>query len=132
MLVDSQMQPQNSWARFRAEFTSTGSFLNQDELSFYFFWQNDAASDAVVNVSSSMMLTGHWWVWAESGMFWSPVWGVSTIGRVIFHLNVDLSLKSGGIIRPQSRCGRQVKSQMSSPVAYLVVGACGAQARRRI
>ena len=69
MLVDSQMQPQNSWARFRAEFTSTGSFLNQDELSFYFFWQNDAASDAVVNVSSSMMLTGHWWVWLNLECF---------------------------------------------------------------
>ncbi|MCM0673583.1 hypothetical protein NCC78_02465 [Micromonospora phytophila] len=69
-----------SWVRFWSRHGSDSDFFASDEVNFYFFWQN-TATDAVVNVHSFLMLAGLLGAYAEPGWFWSPFWGASTFGH---------------------------------------------------
>jgi hypothetical protein len=94
LLLDSYMGPLKSEARFRSEiedYTFTGGILNEDEVSFYFLWQNDTAGNAVIDVESSLMLFGRWWVRAKSGLLWSP-WSPGSAGHAKLKVSGELSL----------------------------------------
>jgi hypothetical protein len=74
-------------------YDSGGSFFKQDQLNFYFLWQNDTGGDAVVNVSSDVMLNGSCEALAKSTFFIpSPFWGQGTIGTAKMSLGLELSL----------------------------------------
>jgi hypothetical protein len=65
-LVDSQIEPLNSFARFKVD-TNTGGEI--DHVTFYFFWENDADHNVVLNVTSSLVLNGRCAVGAGKGIF---------------------------------------------------------------
>jgi hypothetical protein len=93
MLSETHIEPLNSWARFLSswEFSGDDYVGPHDEVVFYFFWQNDTGSDAVVNVESQLMLAGRASVFAESGLIWTPFWGTGTIGDG--HIRIAAQLK---------------------------------------
>ena len=90
-LIDTHYEPLNSWAKVRSD-VSGDNVLASHELSFYFLWQNDTGSDAVVNVESYLMLQGRAEIHASHGWFWSPLWGQSTIGEIDYSLGTNLTI----------------------------------------
>jgi hypothetical protein len=86
ILMDTHIEPGNNWAKIYSEYKREwdDGFWHQDELIFYFFWQNDTGQDAVVNVSSYLLLNGRCEVNAYAGWYWG---GESTL-----HLDAQLSL----------------------------------------
>jgi hypothetical protein len=95
MLSDTHIEPRKSSARFYSSWESgnvgSGYIGPTDEVGFYFLWQNDSGSDAVVNVESQLLLAGRASVFADSGFIWSPFWGQGTIGES--HLRIKARLK---------------------------------------
>ena len=89
---DTHIEPLNSWARFMSQWKQGGSFLGHDEVDFFFLWQNDTGSDAVVDVESQLMLAGRSSVFADSGLVWSPFWGQGTIGNSRLRIESELTL----------------------------------------
>lgn len=92
LTLNSGSFPKNNWATFASKIESSGNFMNVDEVSFFFFWQNDDASNAVIDVESVFMLSGRWYVHAEAGAIWSPFWSGSTIGKSRLDASAQLSL----------------------------------------
>jgi hypothetical protein len=92
ILYDSHIEPLNNWAKIFSSIRDSEHFLLQDELNFYFLWQNETGQDAVVNVESYLMLNGRVQASASSGWLWSPFWGEGTIGNSHLSLDVGLSL----------------------------------------
>jgi hypothetical protein len=92
ILIDSHIEPGNSWAKIAADVDSGGDFGFIDQLNFYFFWQNDTGSDAVVNVVSHLMVNGYCSIGAHSGWIWTPFWGASTIGHTQLWVDAGLTL----------------------------------------
>ena len=91
-LTESHLEPLNSWARFRSSRRSAMSaFGGHDEVGFYFLWQNETGSDAVLNVSSHIMLAGRASVFAKAGFIATP-WGASTIGNSGLTLNARIKV----------------------------------------
>lgn len=91
-LGDTHIEPLNSWARFRTGYEHGGYIGPHDEVVFYFLWQNDTGSDAVVNVESQLILNGSCSIFAESGLIWSPFWGQGTIGESELWVEANLKL----------------------------------------
>jgi hypothetical protein len=59
ILKASQIEPWNSWAKVLAT-VDTDTFVLRDDVSFFYLWQNDTGSDAVVNVSTYLIAYGFW------------------------------------------------------------------------
>jgi hypothetical protein len=65
ILDDTHIEPLNSWAKFRTRWKHQEQLGPTDEIVFYFLWQNETGSDAVVNVESQLMLNGTCSAYAE-------------------------------------------------------------------
>ena len=92
ILSDTHIEPQNSWARFISQWKHGGPFLGHDEVDFFFLWQNDTGSDAVVDVESQLMLAGRSSVFADSGLILSPFWGQGTSGSSRLRIESELTI----------------------------------------
>jgi hypothetical protein len=92
ILVESHIEPWNSWARTVTRAASESAFMVRDEVSFYFLWQNETGSDVVLNVESYLMLNGWCQLTADSGWIWSPFWGQGTIGKSRLAVDAELAL----------------------------------------
>jgi hypothetical protein len=90
-LGDTHIEPMNSWAKFQTGYEHGGYLGPEDEVVFYFLWQNETGGDTVVNVESQLILSGSCSIFAESGLIWSPFWGQGTIGES--YLGIDANLK---------------------------------------
>jgi hypothetical protein len=88
ILVDSHIEPMNSWARI--SFREQGSISADQRVNFYFLWRNDVGSDVAVNVTSYLMLTGFCEISASHGWVWTPFWGASTIGHCDLTVSAEL------------------------------------------
>jgi|SRR5215831_9660946 len=90
IIQDSHIEKGNSWAKIRSEAKADDSrFWVQDDLNFYFLWENFTGQDAVVNVSSYLMLNGGVTVGAMPGWGWTLGFPISTSRAT---LNAELSL----------------------------------------
>ncbi|SCE95649.1 hypothetical protein GA0074695_2447 [Micromonospora viridifaciens] len=89
---DGHIEAGNSWATMASYFDGDGAFLTYDEVDFYFLWQNDGGTDVVVDVQSLLRLTGSLHAWADAGFFWTPFWGVTTIGDSTGYVQARLEL----------------------------------------
>jgi hypothetical protein len=92
LLRDSHIESGNSWAKVFSQFGDEGSFFAHDEVNFYFRWTNDTHADAVVNVTSFLMLDGGCHAWADSGWLWNPFATWATDTYIDMRATVDLSL----------------------------------------
>ncbi len=89
---DSHTEPLNSWANIKVDSEFGGKFFTEDQVVFYFMWQNDTGSDAVLNVEALLNLSGGCSVFAKSGYFWTPLWNVSNIGSCRMVVSANLTL----------------------------------------
>jgi hypothetical protein len=92
ILLDSHIESGNNWAKVYSHFEDGGDFYLYDQLGFYFFWENTTGADAVVNLTSYLMLNGGFLAHANPGWIWSPFWGEGTIGTINLSADVELSL----------------------------------------
>lgn len=90
ILVDSHIEPMNSWARISLR--ETGTISADHRLNFYFLWRNNIGADIVVDVSSILMLNGFCEVNASHGWVWTPFWGASTIGHCDLSVTAELTV----------------------------------------
>jgi hypothetical protein len=92
ILEDTHVEPLSSWARFRTRWQQDEHLGPEDEVVFYFMWQNDTGGDVVVDVESHLMLNGTCWAYAESG--WIPPiwWGTGTFGEMGLWIDANLKL----------------------------------------
>jgi len=90
ILVDSHIEPMNSWARI--SFRDEGTISADQRVNFYFLWRNDVGADVVVDVSTYLMLNGFCEVHASHGWIWTPFWGASTIGQCDMTVNAELTV----------------------------------------
>jgi len=74
VLVDSHIEKLNNWAKSFSS-ASGGPVHSNDEINFYFVWQNPNNNPVLVNVSSQLMLNGVVEVHAASSWLWAPFWG---------------------------------------------------------
>jgi hypothetical protein len=76
ILLDSHIEAENNWAKVYSEYGQSvkhpeRDYWNLDQVHFYFFWENDKlGADAVVNVTSNLMLNGICYVQADAE--WIP------------------------------------------------------------
>jgi hypothetical protein len=91
ILYDSHIEALNDWAKIVSKVSDSGVFLAQQELDFYFLWQNETGQDAIVSVGY-LFLNGTLTASANPGRIWSPFWGEGTIGNSQASLDVGLSL----------------------------------------
>jgi hypothetical protein len=95
ILDDTHIEPLNSWVKFRTRWQhEDGDIGPHDEVAFYFLWQNETGTDAVVNVESLLMLKGTCSLYAESGLF--PWFGRLVVGEALFgqsSVSIDAELK---------------------------------------
>jgi hypothetical protein len=89
--LNSGSSPQNNWANFASKIEAGDDFMNVDEVSFFFWWQNENTADAIIDVESSLMMFGRWYVHAYNGRWWSP-WSPSSIGKARLRATAELSL----------------------------------------
>jgi hypothetical protein len=94
ILDDTNLEPLNSWVKFRTRWQHEEQIGPTDEVVFYFLWPNETGSDAVVNIESLLMLTGTCSAYAESGLF--PWFGNLLVGGELFgysRLRIEAELK---------------------------------------
>lgn len=82
----------NSWATMSCYLDIDGPFLTYGEVDFYYLWSNDGDTDVVVDVRTALQLTGSLHAWADAGFFWTPLWGVTTIGDSTVSVQAQLDL----------------------------------------
>jgi hypothetical protein len=94
ILTDTHVEPLNSWAKFRTHYSEDGpgNIGDYDEVAFYFLWQNDTGSDAVVNVESQLLLMGSCGAYAEDGWFPGFLWLSGNYGKCRVLLNAKLTV----------------------------------------
>jgi hypothetical protein len=68
-LVDSHMEPMNSWVKCNVTARQGGTNADDAEFDYWFLWENESDFAAVVNVTSSLVFTGHCSVSAAQGIF---------------------------------------------------------------
>jgi len=90
ILIDSHIEPMNSWARI--SFRDVGTISADQRVNFYFLWRNNVGADVVVNVSSYLMLNGFCEISASHGWIWTPFWGASTIGHCDLAVTAELTV----------------------------------------
>jgi hypothetical protein len=90
ILVDSHIEPMNSWARI--SFRDKGTISADQRVNFYFLWRNNVGGDVVVDVSTALMLNGFCEVTASHGWIWTPFWGASTIGHCDMTVTAELTV----------------------------------------
>jgi hypothetical protein len=59
ILVDSHMEPWNSWAKIYWDLVTDDYIDNTEELRFYFLWTNPSDSLVAVNINTSLMVQGY-------------------------------------------------------------------------
>lgn len=92
ILDDTHIEPLNSWATFRTRWKQSTHIGPEDEVVFYFMWQNDTPGDAVVDVESQLLLNGSCWAYAESGLIPPIWWGTGTFGEMGLWIEAELTL----------------------------------------
>ncbi len=90
ILRDQHFEPGNSWAKVVVNRDTDD--LAQYELYFYFLWQNDTGSDAVVDVSTDLRVMATAEALAEPGWVPNPlgIWSVGTEGHTEVSALADL------------------------------------------
>src|SRR5262249_11521511 len=68
-LVDSHVEPTNSWVKCSVSARQGAANSDDAEFDYWFLWDNESDYAAVVNVSSSLVFTGHCDVSAAQGIF---------------------------------------------------------------
>jgi hypothetical protein len=94
ILDEAHIEPLNSWAKFGTRWQHEGGIGPHDEVVFYFLWQNETSSDAVVNVESQLMMNGTCSAYAESRLI--PLIGKAYLGLGVWDeskLSLDAELK---------------------------------------
>ena len=91
ILIDSNIVPKGSWAKIYSALESEGTFAADDDLNFYFYWANSTGQDAVVNVSTFLMLDGLCNAWGNDEWLVNP-WGVQAFGHAVVTVTAQLSL----------------------------------------
>jgi hypothetical protein len=92
ILVDSNIEPNGSWAKTYSALESDGDvFAANDDLNFYFIWQNSTGQDAVINVNSFLMLDGLCNAWGHNEWVSNP-WGWQAFGHAEVAITAQLSL----------------------------------------
>jgi hypothetical protein len=91
-LFESHTQPLNNFANIVVNSEFDSDFFVVDQVAFYFMWQNDTGSDAVLNVEAFLNLSGLCVVRAKPGYLWTPFWNVSNIGKCRMVVSANLAL----------------------------------------
>ena len=68
-LVNSQIVPSNSWARFKLYVEGSGGPGHSTTLTFYYLWTNDSPDPVVINIDATVVITGLCFV-QSAGRFW--------------------------------------------------------------
>jgi len=89
--LDSVSLPGENAAYFASKIEPSGTFMNVDEVSFFFWWQSENPTGTTIDVESSLMTFGRWYITAYYGRWWSP-WSPSTIGNGRLRVSAELSL----------------------------------------
>jgi hypothetical protein len=89
---DSHIQPLNNFANIHVTLSFDDTFFVCDDVGFYFIWQNDTGSDAVLNVEALLDLSGWGGVWAKAGWYWTPFWMGTNEGESRMVLTATLTL----------------------------------------
>jgi hypothetical protein len=88
ILMDSHIESENNWAKVLSKY-GTGGYWNFDQVFFYFLWENGTGADAVVNVTSFMLLNGTCSAWANAD--WLPnVFGLGPDTQLIVSAGLTL------------------------------------------
>ena len=86
ILVESHIEPLNSSAKILLNYHLEDPIFATDRLNFYFLWRNETGSDAVVNITSNLTLSGSCRVHANSSVMhglYAPPFSKVTIDAVI-------------------------------------------------
>jgi len=68
-IVDSHIEPMNSWVKCNVGARLGGQNSDDAEFDYWFLWENASDFAAVINVSTSLVFTGHCSVSAAQGIF---------------------------------------------------------------
>lgn len=68
-LIDSQIVPSNSWARFKLYVEGSGGLSYSTVLGFYYLWVNDSPDPVVVNIDTTVVITGLCFVQSDGRFF---------------------------------------------------------------
>jgi hypothetical protein len=66
---DSHIEPMNNWIKLYIEASTIADFFSDTQFVFYFPWENDSDSYALINVQSSLAPGGYCMATANSGIF---------------------------------------------------------------
>jgi hypothetical protein len=67
-IVDSHLEPMNSWVKCHVTAREGAKNSDDAEFDYWFLWENESDYAAVVNVTSSLVFTGHCSVSAAQGI----------------------------------------------------------------
>jgi hypothetical protein len=85
-LVDSNIEPHKSWAKIKV---ASNDKNGEEELKFYFYWQNPSNGPAVINVDGFFILNGHCIAGSPTGWAWGGFGGgYSTALYIVAYLEL--------------------------------------------
>jgi hypothetical protein len=106
---NSHTQVLNNFANIKVDSEFGDTFFTVDRVVFYFVWQNDTGSDAVLNIETVLAFGGLCVVRAKPGYFWLPFYGMSNIGECRMVVSPPYAPSGGGPTLPPSRCSKRLK-----------------------
>jgi hypothetical protein len=90
-LVFTEVSEEWSAASFTIDEKFGSDFHQHDQITYYFFWQNDAGRDVVVNIQSALIIDTFCRISADNGLIRSPFWGGSTNGKARVIVTAELA-----------------------------------------
>jgi hypothetical protein len=68
-LIDSQIVPSNSWARIKLYVEGSGGLSYSTTLGFYYLWTNESPNPVVINIDTTVVITGSCFVQSGGRFF---------------------------------------------------------------